>query len=148
MHKTRIQDLVIGILVMALGIFMWTYTMGPRVSDANKSFSRFVLALFIGLGLILTVISIVNGKKPRGKEVSIKEFRNPMIMYLLIIVYVLLMTKLGFFSASILFMPAVMLYMGYRKPIPLVCVTAGMLAFIYVLFVVQLKVKLPDGILF
>ena len=58
------------------------------------------------------------------------------------------MTKLGFFSASILFMPAVMLYMGYRKPIPLVCVTAGMLAFIYVLFVVQLKVKLPDGILF
>ena len=72
MHKTRIQDLVIGILVMALGIFMWTYTMGPRVSDANKSFSRFVLALFIGLGLILTVISIVNGKKPRGKEVSIK----------------------------------------------------------------------------
>ncbi len=148
MHKTRIQDLVIGIIVAALGVFLWTYTNGPKISDQNRNFSRFVLAVFIGLGLILAVISIVNAKKPRGKEVTIPEFKNPLIMYVIIIAYVLLMTRLGFFAATVLFMPVVMLFMGYRKPIPIVCVTAGMLAFVYILFVLELKVRLPKGILF
>ena len=148
MQKSRIQDLVIGLITIALGGFLWTYTNGPNVSDANKLFSRFVLALFIGLGAILCVISLINAKKPGGKEVAVREFKNPLIMYALILVYVFLMNTIGFFVASAIFMPAVMFYMGYRKPIPMVCVTFGMLAFVWLLFVVELKVSLPDGLLF
>ena len=146
MQKTRIQDLVIGLVTIALGVFFWTYT--PKFSDVSKTFSRFVLALFIGLGVILCVISLINRNKPSGKEVSVKEFKNPLLMYIIIVIYVLIMDKLGFFASTILFMPAVMLFMGYRKPIPMVCVTAGMTGFIYVLFVLELKVRLPQGILF
>ena len=145
MQKTRKQDLVIGLTTVALGVFFWTYT--PDFSDVSKRFSRFVLVLFIALGLVLCVTSILKAKEPAGKEVALEEFKNPMIMFVLVTAYVILMSVLGFFTASALFMPAVMLFMGYRKPIPMICVTVGMLGFVYVLFVAWLKVRLPSGIL-
>lgn len=146
MQKTRKQDLVIGIITVALGVFLWTYT--PGFSDHTKAFCRFVLALFIGLGAILCAISIIKAKKPSGKEVKAAEFKNPLLMFCILVVYVILMTTLGFFVASALFMVATMLFMGYRKWIPIVCVTAGMLGFVWWLFSYTLMVRLPEGLLF
>ena len=45
MHKTRIQDLVISLCVIALGVFMWVQT--ADFTDESKQFSRFVLLLFL-----------------------------------------------------------------------------------------------------
>ena len=146
MQKSRIQDLVIGLITVALGVFLWTYT--PEFSEHTQQFSRFVLALFIGLGAILAVLSVINGKKPGGKEVKVAEFGNPLIMFVILIAYVILMTVLGFFTASALFMVGTMLFMGYRKPIPIICVTGGMLGFVWWLFSHTLMVRLPEGILF
>ena len=143
MHKTRIQDLVISLLVIALGVFMWVQTV--KFTDESKQFSRFVLILFILMGVILCVSSLINAKKPAGKEVTLKEFKNPMLMFLIICAYVFLMTTIGFFPATLLFMPAAMLYMGYRRPLPIICVTAGMTFFVWILFVYSLKVRLPEG---
>ena len=148
MQKSRIQDLVIGILVVALGVFMWMQTVVKKFGDQSKQFSRFVLALFILLGVILIVVSLINAKKPGGNEVTVKEFKNPVLMFLIMCVYVFLMTTLGFFPATLLFMPAGMLFMGYRKPVPIICVTVGMNAFIWLLFVYVLKVSLPKGAAF
>ena len=143
MQKTRVQDLVIGLLTIALGVFMWAQT--PGFTLESKQFCRFVLALFILMGVLLCVLSLINAKKPAGKEVKIGEFKNPLLMYAIIIVYVLLMPVIGFFPATLLFMPAAMIYMGYKRPIPIICVTAGMNIFIWVLFVYSLKVSLPQG---
>ena len=145
MQKTRIQDLVIGLGVVAMGVFLWVQTIVKKMEPQSKSFSRFVLGVFILLGLILIVISIINAKKPAGKEVKLREFVNPMIMLGIIVVYVLLMTTIGFFPATLLFMPAAMLYMGYKRPLPMICVTIGMNLFIWGLFVYSLKVRLPKG---
>lgn len=145
MHKTRIQDLVIGIITVALGVFLWIQTVVEKMEPQSESFSRFVLGIFILLGVILIVISLINAKKPAGKEVTLKEFVNPMIMFAIIVVYVLMLNVLGFFPATLLFMPAAMIYMGYKRPIPMICVTIGMNLFIWVLFVYSLKVRLPRG---
>ena len=56
-----------------------------------------------------------------------------------------LMTLIGFFPATLLFMPVAMIYMGYKRILPMVCVTIGMNLFIWVLFVYSLKVRLPKG---
>ena len=145
MHKTRIQDLVIGLIVVALGVFMWIQTVVNDMEAQSRSFSRFVLGVFILLGAILIVISLINARKPAGKEVTIKEFKNPMIMFAIIVAYAYLMTLIGFFPATLLFMPAAMIYMGYKRILPMVCVTIGMNLFIWVLFVYSLKVRLPKG---
>ena len=143
MHKTRIQDLVIGLVTTALGVFMWVQT--AEFSDESKQFSRFVLALFILMSVLLCVISLIHAKKPAGKEVTIKEFKNPLIMFVLVVAYAYLMTVIGFFPATLLFMPAAMIFMGYKRPLPMICVTVGMNLFIWVLFVYSLKVSLPKG---
>ena len=143
MHKTRIQDLVIGLITVALGVFMWMQT--AAFTDDSKQFSRFVLALFILMGAILCVLSIVNAKKPTGKEVKAKEFVNPLIVFAMIVAYAFLMTTIGFFPATLLFMPALMIFMGYRRWLPMICTTIGMNLFIWVLFVYSLKVRLPKG---
>ena len=145
MHKTRIQDLVIGIVTVALGVFMWMQTVVDEFEDQSKQFSRFILGILILLGVILIVISLINAKKPAGKEVKLREFVNPMIRFVIIVCYVLMMQYFGFFPATLLFMPAAMIYMGYKRPLPMICVTIGMNLFIWVLFVYSLKVRLPKG---
>lgn len=143
MHKTRVQDLVISLVTIALGVFMWLQT--AEFPDDSKQFSRFVLILFLAMGAILLVTTLVNAKKPAGKEVTLKEFANPMIMFVIICAYVFLMTTIGFFPATLLFMPVTMLFMGYRRPLPIICVTIGMNFFVWILFVYSLKVRLPQG---
>lgn len=143
MHKTRIQDLVISLCVIALGVFMWVQT--ADFTDESKQFSRFVLLLFLLMGVILLVITLINAKKPAGKEVTLKEFKNPMLMFVIICAYVAMMITIGFFPATLIFMPVSMLFMGYRRPLPIICTTIGMNLFVWVLFVYSLKVRLPEG---
>ena len=129
MQKSRIQDLVIGLIAIAIGVFLLLNSL--KFPDTTKQFTWFVLFVFIGLGLILVITSLINAKKPGGQEVDAKTFN-----------------KIGFFVASVIFMPVTMLYMGYRKPLPIIFVTGGMLAFVWLLFVFELKVRLPQGLLF
>ena len=79
------------------------------------------------------------------KEVTLKEFKNPMLMFVIICVYVAMMITIGFFPATLIFMPVSMLFMGYRRPLPIICTTIGMNLFVWVLFVYSLKVRLPEG---
>ena len=97
------------------------------------------------MGVILLVITLINAKKPAGKEVTLKEFKNPMLMFVIICVYVAMMITIGFFPATLIFMPVSMLFMGYRRPLPIICTTIGMNLFVWVLFVYSLKVRLPEG---
>lgn len=146
MQKSRIQDLVIGLIAIAIGVFLLLNSL--KFPDTTKQFTWFVLFVFIGLGLVLVITSLINAKKPGGQEVDAKTFKNPLIMFLLVLLYVIMLDKIGFFVASVIFMPVTMLYMGYRKPLPIIFVTGGMLAFVWLLFVFELKVRLPQGLLF
>ncbi|MBQ6292993.1 MAG: tripartite tricarboxylate transporter TctB family protein [Lachnospiraceae bacterium] len=146
MLKGRIQDLVIGVIAVAIGIFLFIQT--KDFPGVTQLFSRIVLIIFLVIGAVLVLTSLINGKKPGPEEVHIKDFKNPMLIFLIILVYVIMIDKIGFFVASAVIMPALMLFMGYRKPIPMIATTIGTLGFIYFLFVTQLHVRLPADLLF
>ena len=146
MLKSRKQDLVIGLIVVAIGVAMFIGT--KDFPDVTQLYSRIVLIIFTVIGAVLVLTSLINAKKPGGEEVSVKEFVNPLIIFAIVVAYVVLIDLVGFFVSSALFMPACMLFMGYKKPLPMILTTIGMLAFIYILFVVQLKVRLPHGFLY
>ena len=146
MLKGRIQDLVIGVIALAVGVFLFLQT--NEFPEITRNFSRIILIILIAIGAVLIITSIINGKKPGPEEVSLKEFKNPMLAFLIIIVYVVMMEYIGFFVASAICIPALMLFMGQRKPIPMIATTAGALLFVYVLFVMQLGLRLPQGLLF
>lgn len=146
MLKGRIQDLVIGVIALGIGIAMFIGT--KEFPGDTKVFSRIVLIILIVIGAVLIITSLINAKKPGPEEVDVKAFKNPIIAFLIIIAYVVCIDKIGFFVSSAVAMPCLMLYMGYRKPIPMIATTVGSLAFIYVLFVTQLGLRLPADLLF
>ena len=89
----------------------------------------------------------------RGINVSIKnifsweENKLPLLGYALIVVYILLIDVLGFFVSTTIFMVGYMLFLKMRKPLTLMLVTLGVDVFVYFLFVMQLKLNLPSGLL-
>ena len=146
MLKGRIQDLVIGIIALAVGIAM--FIGAQEFPGDTKVFSEIVLVILIVVGAVLILTSLINAKKPGPEAVDVKSFKNPLIAFLILVVYVICIDKIGFFVSSAVAMPVMMLYMGHRKPLPMIITTVVSLAFIYVLFVTQLGLRLPADLLF
>ncbi len=65
----------------------------------------------------------------------------------LIVAYVAAVPRLGFFSATFVYLIAHMAYLGIRPLWKPLAVTAGVLAVLYVLFEFLLRVDLPGGVL-
>ena len=101
-----------------------------------------IWVVFLG---IWKTIKVRQGKADyRNQEIKKRSF----LIFASIGVYVFCIQKLGFFSASALYMPCCMLLFGQRKIKLIVFTTVGVLAFLYWLFVIQLHVYMPRGILF
>jgi len=146
MEKSRIQDVVIGILCAAVGIWGWTMT--SKMPETTQMYTHVALGAFIVLAVILIVWSVIHAKTPSGEVVNVKVFKNPMLTFLMILAYVLLLDKIGFFVASAIFMLGFMFFMGHRRWLTMILTTVGMLGFIYLLFIYELHVTLPHGILY
>jgi len=147
MERTRLQNLVIGLVVAAIGLFGMYNAIG--MPDGTRPYTLVVTGIFTVLGLTLSGNAIYYRHKPAHDcgVVHAKEMVNPMIAFLMILVYTLLIPRVGFFITSAIFMLIMMVWMGYRKIVPMLLTTAIMLGFIYFLFVIQLSVPLPSGIL-
>ena len=146
MQKGRIQDLVIGVIALAIGIVMFIET--KSFPDITKVYCRIVLIILIVIGAAMILTSLINAKKPGPEEVHVKEWINPLIIFAFVLVYVIMIDFIGFFVSSAIIMPVVMIFMGYKKPLPIILTTVGMLGFVYILFVTQLKLRMPQGLLF
>jgi hypothetical protein len=118
--------------------------------DGTRPYTLVVTGIFTVLGLLLSANAVIYRNKPAHDcgVVTIKEMINPMIAFVMVAVYTLLIPKVGFFVTSTVFMLIFMVWMGYRKPVPMVLTTVGMMGFIWYLFVYSLNVPLPSGILF
>jgi hypothetical protein len=62
-------------------------------------------------------------------------------------VYAFLIEFLGFFSATSLASVFFMLFFGLRSYVRILMVLVGLNVFIYILFVWQLRISLPSGLL-
>lgn len=146
MQKSRKQDAVIGVVMIALSAFCWFDT--RNLAENVNVYTHIVLTITAILGAILTIWSFVKKNESAGPEVAAAEFKNPLVAFIILLVYVFVMGTVGFYFSSALFMVGFAYWMGYRKWVPMVCTTVGMLGFVYILFNVMLKVKLPHGLLF
>ena len=90
-----------------------------------------------------------------GKAVYLKDIKiigwieRPVYFYAtagLLIVYIILLTVIGFFPASFLFMIGLAWILGYRKIISLSVGTISLLSVIYFVFIRFLSVPVPTGL--
>ena len=143
-------DIWLGLILMAFsGVLMSEVMSFP---DKAAQFPRFVLGLFFLLASILFILgAIKTAKKSKKGDVKV-DWKNAVgkahIVYGLTIAYIILIVVIGFFPATIIFCPAIMLYFGIRKVKTLIIATVAQAVFVYLLFVIQLNVPFPAGIIF
>lgn len=104
-----------------------------------------IFSVIVGIGGVIKTVKV---RKGVADYTNPEMKRLPFIILLTIAIYVFCIPRIGFFVSTAVFLPCEMLLYGQRKVSLIVFSTIGVLAFIYVLFVLQLHVYMPDGLLF
>ena len=148
MERTRLQDFVIGLVVLLVGIC--GVVSAVKMPEGTRPYTVVVMGIFAFMGAILTFRSIRYRKVPSADATVVHAavMKNPVIAFFMVFAYAILLDIVGFFVTSAVFMLIMMRWMGYKKIITMVLTTVIMLSFIYTLFIVQLNVTLPRGVLF
>ncbi len=148
--KMKLTDLgVVGVMYAVCAFF---YVQSFQLSEESKEYPLFTIFLLFFLTTLYLVQMIIAARK-HGVESGTKEvfagFKPAQffVSVALTILYFFLMKYLGFFSSTILFMTASLLYLK----VPLIQAGITLVSInllIYLAFVQFLGVKLPAGILF
>lgn len=113
-------------------------------------FPRFVSVLF----MILGVAMILSGSQKIRKAIeskkmplSIKGFKGPGMVLLMLIAYILIMPLIGFYLTTPFMLVGYMRLLGIKSWKTIVIVAVVVLLFIFCLFTLGLGIPLPEGIL-
>jgi putative tricarboxylic transport membrane protein len=134
------QDRVAGVILLLIctGLFYegWRYPADSRLFPLG-------LLAFLMIGAIVMIVRPAEAfKGERGEPKKI------LLTTVLCIAYVALVEIVGFFVSTALFMAAFMLMVGIKRPLIYIAAIVGVNLGLYLLFVWQLKVPIPIGILF
>ena len=138
MQKKNMQSLIVGVVLYAFIVFCWMCT-NSFIGDASL-FPRMILILFA----ILNTIMVVQAFLGRGKEGKfyLKDALMPLAYFAGIVVYVLLFGWLGYFPATVIMLVALFLILKVRPYWLIAALTGGYCLFVYLLFVLWLKIHI------
>lgn len=147
MKKTDIG--VVAVMYAVCGFF---YYMTVQLKAESQVYPLFTIALLFGL-TTLYLLQMLFQARTHGVESGVDEVFNGFqkiqffVCFICVLSYLVLVSVLGFFPATILFMLAVLIFL--RVPVKHIIITVVALnAMIYVAFTQFLGVRLPSGILF
>lgn len=134
------RDRIAGaaILLACTGLFYeaWGYPPDSRLFPLG-------LLAFLAAGAVVMIVRPARAPAEAGGAP-----KRIVQTLLLCLGYVALVEVLGYFFATALFMTGFMAMMGLRNPLIYIAAIAAVDACLYLLFVWQLKVPVPTGILF
>ncbi len=144
--------LLVGFLILAVLLYRSTASYPAFVQGSTASYVRF-LALSLGVLCIADLLSFLWRQRGAGGGFDDgapgeKIGKRFWALLVLLVVYSWALGPVGFFPASVVFLPVTMVAMGTRNPLSIVGTSAGILIFIYLVFVKLLEVQLPEGTLF
>ncbi|HHY59001.1 MAG TPA: tripartite tricarboxylate transporter TctB family protein [Clostridia bacterium] len=141
-------DMIFLLLLMLISVPL--YMQSRQFPMGADVFPKLLLVVI----LILSVYEFVRllGSKEQDQEQAARkgwqEKYNPVVVFAFCVIYAVCIKIIGFFTSTVVFVAATMWYLGVREIKTYVISIAGIGLFIYLLFVMQLKVPLPKGLLF
>ena len=141
-----------GVVGFMYAVCAFFYVYSFDLADGSETYPRFTIILLFGLTTLYLVQMIIAARK-FGTESGVDEvfagFKPAQffVSLALTVVYFLMMKYLGFFSATVVFMFASLLYLKVPVLHSVIAVVAINLL-IYLAFVEFLGVRLPAGLLF
>jgi hypothetical protein len=141
---------IVAVLMMALGGYILfetsTYEIGQSAQKNPAVWPAFLAVCLIVLSIAL-IIQTALSRDPEMDRVVIdwksEGMKKVYIMFAFVIGFVIVMKIFGMLIALLLLIPAVEWLMGCRSKKMLVIFPIGLVAFVYVFFVVIMKLTLP-----
>ena len=148
----KMQKTDIGVVVFMYAVCGFFYAYSAKLSDTSRTYPKFTIALLFFLTTFYLVQMILNARRfgvESGVDTVFAGFKPVqfVVTLVLVIAYFFMMKYLGFFTATVIFMLACLLYLRVPIVITVIAVVA-MNLLIYLAFVRFLGVRLPAGILF
>ena len=142
----------IGVVAFMYAVCAFFYAYSYKLTEESKTYPMFTIALLFALTTLYLVQMILSARKfgvESGADDVFAGFKPVqfIVSIVLTLVYFLMIKYLGFFSATIIFMFASLLYLQVHI-VPAVISVLVMNLLIYFAFVRFLGVKLPSGLLF
>lgn len=142
----------IGVVCFMYAVCAFFYVYSFKLSDESKTYPLFTIILLFGLTTLYLIQMIIAARKfgvESGADEVFAGFKPVqfVVSLVLTVIYFFMMKYIGFFTATVIFMVASLLYLKVR-PIPTVISVIAMNLLIYFAFVKFLGVKLPAGLLF
>lgn len=140
----------IGVVAFMYAVCAFFYVYLQDLPKDSQTYPRFTIVLLFGLTTLYVVTMIVNAVK-HGTEAGTEMFEAfiPSQFFFclgMVVLYLIGIRFLGFFTSTVIFMVAVMIFLKVKWQHILIAVVA-LNVLLYVAFVIFLKVKLPTGIL-
>lgn len=114
--------------------------------EASRTFPQVICGLTILLSTLF-LISVLRGHYTND-DVNLKGTGLAIFMAGIILLYILAITFVGYYIATVLFLPIGMLILGQRSWKVIVGIDIGVILFVYLFFGILLSMQMPDCILF
>ena len=144
---------IVSVIMLALSGYIFyetsTYDIGTSFQKTPAIWPQFLAAALALLSVALIVETLFTRSAESGEAVI--DWKGPgmkkvYIMLALLVVFVVLMKIFGMLIALFLLIPAIEWVMGCRSKVMLIALPVGLVAFVYVFFVVVMKLTLPAPI--
>jgi hypothetical protein len=148
-YTIRHTEKVTSALLVLLAIFVFVetadYPTGPSAEPGPAFFPRIIAALLAGLGVVLFVNNVRDGGG-RTFELSRPVTKRVLVATAFPIVYMFVMSVLGFLVSTVLFLATFMYYSGARSYPAIAGSSVGVTLLLYYVFAAAFRVALPEGI--
>ena len=141
------RALLVVFIVLAVLLYRSAADYPGIAQKTSAKYARFLAVFIGGLSLAQLGFGLVRDHGREGLVLTDNRRRFGGLLVGLVL-FALAFVPLGFYLSAALFIPAVAWMLGYRRPLVVGLTTAGLLAFVYVVFVQLLSVRLPGIELF
>lgn len=147
MQKRTLDLILIGLFILLAVLLYYSTASFPKF--AQKTTANYIRFLALATGLFSIIQLYLTLKTIENKQ-KLKWMSHPprfIMLFIALLVYAVILAKIGFFVSTGIFIPVTALLLGHRRPIAIALTTILTLIFIYVVFVRLLSVHLPQGLL-
>lgn len=143
------NDVFLGIFCAAFAIvFLIQAAKYPGTAKIFPSVALLFMLLFSIIVLGSGIYKTIQTRTGKADYANPEMKKRPFYVFGSIVLYVYCLPKIGFFVSTAIYLPCAMLLYGQRKILPIVISTIFVLVFLYFVFVMQLNIYMPDGLLF
>ena len=154
MKKYVDADVIVSIFLILVSVYVFV---DARSFPADSGLGPMICSVLLVIGSLFVLHAGL--KKTRDfrknataemvekKRTEVKDLGVSLVSLAFCVGYLLLIPRLGFFASTTIFMISFMLYLNVRNYALILIITLGINAILYFLFITQLNVRLPKGIL-